>query len=387
MLESFIQDFRHGLRLLLLSPGFASVAILSLALGVGANTAIFQLLDAVRLRTLPVKHPEQLAIVKIGNRESSSGSFVTRYPFITNPQWEQIRDRQQGFSGILAWAPEQINLARGGEIHQANVLWVSGGFFDVLGINPQVGRVLRAADDRRGCAGAAVVSDSYWRREFGGSPGILQKTITLSGHPFEVIGVTPPEFFGVEVGRTFDVAIPICADPVIHNENPYQDNRRVWWLALMGRLKPGWTLARATAQLEAISPTLFEATTPPHFQADDLKVYLSYRLKAISAENGFSDLREDYSTPLWMLLAIAGLVLLIACANLANLMLARASAREKGNRRPTCARRLARPSDSAASFRKPVAGLHGRDLRNPAGASFGERAGNHDQHTVRHDVS
>jgi predicted permease len=329
MFESLLQDFRHGVRLLLLSPGFASIAILSLALGIGANTAIFQLLDAVRLRTLPVKHPEQLAIVKIGNRESASGSFVTRYPQITNPQWEQIRDGQQGFSGMLAWAPEQINLARGGEIRQANVLWVSGGFFEVLGVKPQAGRSLSAADDRRGCAGAAVISDSFWRKEFGGSPGILQKAMTLGGHPFDVIGIAPPEFFGVEVGRTFDVAIPICADPIIHSENPFQDARRVWWLALMGRLKPGWTLARATAQLEAISPAVFEATLPPHFQADDVKAFLSYKLKAISAENGFSDLRADYSNPLWMLLAIAGLVLLIACANLANLMLARASAREK----------------------------------------------------------
>src|SRR5580658_9648250 len=144
MLENLYQDARYGLRLLLLNPGFALVAILSLALGIGANTAIFQLLDAVRLRTLPVKHPEQLAIVKIGNRENASGSFVTRYPFITNPQWEQIRDRQEGFSGMLAWAPEQINLARGGEIRQANVLWVSGGFFDVLGVQAQAGRLLSA---------------------------------------------------------------------------------------------------------------------------------------------------------------------------------------------------------------------------------------------------
>ncbi len=329
MLENLLQDARHGLRLLLMNPGFTLVATLSLALGIGANTAIFQLLDAVRLRSLPIQHPEQLAVVRIGNFEHASGSFNSRYSHATNPQWEQIRAQQQGFSGIFAWSPERLNLARGGEIRNANVLWVSGDFFDVLGVKPEAGRLLSAADDRRGCPGAAVISDSFWRREFGGSPDALQKSITLEGHPFGVIGVTPPQFFGIEVGRTFDVAIPICADPIIRGENSRMDGRTDWWLAMMGRLKPGWTLQRATAQLEAISPALFEATLPPKYQSDDAKYYLAYKLKAVSAENGFSELRSDYSNPLWMLLAIAGLVLLIACANLANLMLARASGREK----------------------------------------------------------
>ncbi len=329
MLENLLQDARHGLRLLLLNPGFALVAILSLALGIGANTAIFQLLDAVRLRTLPVQHPEQLAIVKIGNFENGSGSFSSRYSHITNPQWEQIRAQQQGFSGIFAWSPDQMNLAHGGEIRMANVLWVSGDFFDVLGVKPEAGRLLNASDDRRGCSGAAVLSDSFWRSEYGGSPSAIQKPVNLGGHPLDVIGVTPPAFFGVEVGRTFDIAIPICADPILRGEYSKLEGRTDWWLALMGRLKPGWTLERATAQLDAISPALFEATLPSRFQADDVKFYLAYRLKAFSAENGFSELRSDYSNPLWMLLAIAGLVLLIACANLANLMLARASAREK----------------------------------------------------------
>jgi putative ABC transport system permease protein len=329
MIENLLQDARHGLRLLLLNPGFALVAILSLALGIGANTAIFQLLDAVRLRTLPVQHPEQLAIVKIGNFDSASGSFSSRYSHATNPQWDQIRAQQQGFSGIFAWSPEQRNLARGGEIREANVLWVSGDFFDVLGVKPQAGRLLNASDDHRGCSGAAVISDAFWHSEYGASPGALQKPLALDGHPFDIIGVTPPGFFGVEVGRTFDIAIPLCADPILRGEYAKQDGRSDWWLALMGRLKPGWTLDRATAQLEAISPALFEATLPPKFQADDTKFYLAYKLKAFPAENGFSELRSDYSNPLWMLLAIAGLVLLIACANLANLMLARASAREK----------------------------------------------------------
>jgi predicted permease len=329
MLQNLLQDARHGLRLLLLNPGFAMVAILSLALGIGANTAIFQLLDAVRLRSLPVEHPEQLAVVRIGNFADASGSFTSRYPQGTNPQWEVLRAQQQAFSGMFAWSPEQLNLAHGGEVRPANVLWVSGEFFDVLGVKPEAGRLLTAADDRRGCSGAAVVSDAFWRSEYGGSPDVLQKTVSLGGHPFDVVGVTPPGFYGVEVGRTFDIAIPICTDPIIRGETASLDVRTNWWLAFMGRLKPGWTLDRATAQLQAISPGLFEATLPEKFQAGDAKTYLSYKLKAFSAENGFSELRSDYSNPLWILLAIAALVLLIACANLANLMLARASSREK----------------------------------------------------------
>jgi putative ABC transport system permease protein len=156
MLESLLQDVRHGLRLLRLSPGFALIAILSLALGIGANTAIFQLLDTVRLRTLPVKHPEQLATVRIGNRTNPSGRTMGRYPQITNPQWDLIRGQQQGFSGIFAWSAGRLNLAHGGEVREASALWVSGDFFNVLGIKPEVGRLLSAADDRRGCAGAVL---------------------------------------------------------------------------------------------------------------------------------------------------------------------------------------------------------------------------------------
>src|SRR6202035_5852473 len=149
------------------------------------------------------------------------------------------------------------------------------------------------------------------------------------GHPFEVIGITAPSFYGVEVGRSYDVAVLICSEPVIRGEESMYDMRHGWWLSAMGRLKPGWTLARATAQLKSISPAILEPTLPPVYKSDDAKKYMEYRFAAFSAENGFSNLRREYENPLWTLLAIAGLVLLIACANLANLMLAKASARER----------------------------------------------------------
>jgi predicted permease len=324
------QDLKFGARLLRLNPGFAAVAMMSLALGIGANTAIFQLLDAVRLRTLPVKNPQELAVVKIDDRKWGSGHFEGPYSALTNPIWEQIRDRQEGFSGIFAWAADNFNLATGGEVHYVRGNYVSGDYFRVLAEQPLLGRVFSLADDHRGCgASGAVISYGFWQREFGGDASALGRKITVEGRPFEITGITEPGFYGVEVGRSYDVAVLICSEPVIRGEDTMYDMRHGWWLSAMGRLKPGWTLERATAQLKAVSPAILEATIPPVYKPDDVKKYLDYKFAAFSAQNGFSDLRSEYESPLWTLLAIAGLVLLIACANLANLMLARASARER----------------------------------------------------------
>jgi len=324
------QDARFGARILRLNAGFAAVAILSLTLGIGANTAIFELLDAVRMRALPVKNPQGLAIVRIADRSWASGNFSTRYAHLTNPMWEQIRDHQEGFATMFAWAPEKLNLAVGGEVRYAQSIWVSGDFFKVLEVRPLMGRVIAAEDDRRGCAtGPAVISYPFWQREFGGDPAVLGRKLTLEGHPFQVAGVTPANFYGVEVGRSYDVAIPICTEPIVHGEGSHLDQRHHWWLASMGRLKPGWTIPKATAQLNAISPAVLDATVPPVYEPQEVKKYKEYKFAAFPADNGFSSLRRNYENPLWLLLGIAGLVLLIACANLTNLMLARAAARER----------------------------------------------------------
>jgi putative ABC transport system permease protein len=329
-METFWQDLRYGVRLLRLNLGFTAVAVLSLALGIGANTAIFQLLDAVRLRTLPVRDPQELAVVRIADRKWASGHFASRYSHLTNAMWEQIRDRQEGFSSIFAFEPTTFDLAVGGEARNAQGVFVSGDFFKVLEVQPLLGRLLTAADDRRGCgAPGAVISYSFWQSEYGGQMAAIGGKISLEGHPFPIVGITPPGFFGVEVGRSFDVAVPICSEPVISGEDSLLDKRHGWWLASMGRLKPGWTIERATAQLSAISPAVLEVTVPPVYTPENVKHYLEYRFAAFPADNGFSELRGEYESPLLTLLAIAGSVLLIACANLANLMLARGSARER----------------------------------------------------------
>lgn len=324
------RDLSYGARLLRRSPGFAVVAILSLALGVGANTAIFQLLDAVRIRTLPVKEPSKLVEVRIAEHKGGrTGHFTGRRPMLTHPQYEMIRDRQQAFSGLAAWGASTFNLSRTGEARNAAGMWVDGEFFDTLGVTPLIGRLISAADDRPGCQAPPVVASyGFWQRELGGDPSAIGRTITLERHEYELIGVTPPQFFGVEVGRTFDVALPLCSEPLSRADSAL-GKRDAWFLALFGRLKPGWTMDRAAAQLGAMSPEIFRSTLPPTYTPDDIKTYLEFKLTTFPAGTGVSNLRRDYETPLWLLLATTGLVLLIACANLANLMLARATARER----------------------------------------------------------
>jgi putative ABC transport system permease protein len=325
------QDVRYGWRQLRLNRGFAAVAIASLALGIGANTAIFQLLDAIRLRALPVERPQELAVVRLQDGVHRCCEFTSRYSQATSPMWEEFRRQQQAFSGVLAWGADTFNMADGGETHLAkNALWVSGDFFQTLGVHPLLGRVFSAADDQPGCASpGAVLSYGFWQREFAGNPSAIGRKLKLNGHPVEIVGVTPASFYGVEMGRAYDLAVPICSDPVISGEEVKVGHRDTWWLVMMGRLKPGWTMERASAHLRTISPGLFQATVDPTWDAKRAKDFEAFQLTAYPAAGGISDLRQQFENPLWMLLAISGSVLLIACANLANLLLARGAARQR----------------------------------------------------------
>jgi putative ABC transport system permease protein len=350
-IESLSSDLRFGFRLLRSNPVFAFTAILSLALGIGANTAIFQLLDAVRLRTLPVDKPQEIARVAIEHRNGASGDFTSRYSDLTYAMWEQIRARQEGFSRVFAWGPTQFNISPGGEVHPVPGLWVSGEFFSTLGVAPVAGRLLSLQDDHPGCGtSGAVISYSFWQREYGGERSAIGRNVSVNRHPFVIIGVTPADFYGVEVGRYFDIALPTCAEPVVGGENSQLQSRTGWWLSVMGRLKPDWSVERAAAQLRAISPGLFEATLPASLNPDRAKHFLGYKLAAFPADSGISDLRGSYEKPLWLLLGLAGLVLLIAAANLGNLLLARASTREK-----EMAMRMAVGADRARLIRQLLA--------------------------------
>jgi predicted permease len=331
-LDALWQDFRYAFRGLLLNPGFFAIATLSLALGIGANTAIFHLLDAVRLRSLPVKSPEELVQIRIppNTDHCCSGNFSARNAALTYPLFEQLKQQQQAFSGLFAFGDTRFDLTTGGQVRFAEGYWVSGDFFRTLGVPALLGRVFTEDDDRPGCGSpGAVISYPFWQREYGGDANAIGQKLTLDGHAFEIIGVTPRNFFGVEVGRGFDVMVPTCAEPSTEGENSHLAKRSDWWISVMGRLKPGWTATRAAAQLAAVSPSLFQSTLPALYTPETAKYYLKFKLTALPAESGVSGLRKVYGEPLVMLLAIAGLVLLIACANLANLMLARASVRER----------------------------------------------------------
>jgi predicted permease len=327
--DHFLRDIRYAFRSLRKSPGFAVAAVGTLALGIGANTAIFQLLDAVRLRTLPVKAPQQFAMLQLADKTGWRGSGASWYPALTNSIWERFRDSQETFSGVLAWSNNNFNLSPGGEARFARGLFVSGDFFRVLGVAPLMGPVLTAADDHRGCGlPGAVISYSFWQRELGADPSAIGRKLMLNFHQVEVIGVTPAGFSGLEIGRSYDVAVPICSQAVLSSQDNWLDAGTVWWLTVMGRLKPGETLAQASAQLRATTPAIFQATLPSNYPPVNVKDYLKFKLVAVPAENGVSGLRSQYGDPLLLLLATTGLVLLIACANLANLILARSTARE-----------------------------------------------------------
>jgi predicted permease len=331
LVEAFWQDLRYGMRILLKNPTFSIVAILTLALGTGANAAIFQLVNSLRLRPLPVERPHELVAVGIDTHDTGrTGRFMSRRARFTEPQWRALEAEQRVFSDILGWGISGWNLATDGAYQPAQGIYVSGSFFKTLGVNAHVGRVLSAADDRAGCgAPGAVLAYGFWQSRYGGNPAAVGQTITLDNRPFEIVGVTPASFFGVEVGRTFDVALPLCSEPIFRGEQSALGRRDTWFLDIMGRLAPGVTMQQAEAQLQAMSPALFQATLPERYNAETARNYLAFTFTAEPAGTGVSGLRAAYETQLWILLGATALVLLITCANLANLMLARATARER----------------------------------------------------------
>ena len=315
-LTDLADDVRYSLRVFAHSPGFVVVAVLSLALGIGANTAIFSIVNSLLLRSLPVRDPGQLAIL-------IHGSW-------TNPIWEQVRERQSLFDGAAAFSPDEFDLASGGPADPVEALWTSGNFFDVLGVPALVGRTYGVEDDRRsgGPNGAvAVLGYSFWQRRFGGAPDVIGRSITLSRVPYTIVGVTPPDFLGPTVGHRFDVAVPIATEPLMRGKESWLDGRSTWWLDIIVRRKHGQSVDDAIAALRAVQPQIKSATVPLDWPKADQANYLKDPFVLEQAAGGSSSYRERYRQPLIAIMITVALVLLIACANIANLMLARASAR------------------------------------------------------------
>ena len=333
-LDTLVGDVRYAARTLRASPGYTLVAVLSLALGIGANTAIFSLIDAVMLRSLPVRHPEELVVVvpaapgtgaTEGRTDRTPGSSVGIY---TYPLWEAIRDGQDAFSGAAAFGNAGFNLAEAGEERQAEGYWVNGDFFRTLGVNAVLGRTLTIADDQRGCLGVAVVSHGFWQSQLGGDPAAIGRAITFNGKPFRIVGVVDPRFTGMDVGRRIDVFAPFCAMELMDGPGAL-DRRSTWYIRIVARPKPGLSLAQVRARLATASPAIFERTLPPNWASANKREYLTRRIGVVPSLEGLSFLRTSYERVLLTLMGMVVVVLLIACANVANLMLARATARQR----------------------------------------------------------
>src|SRR4051795_10970352 len=317
-----MNDLRLAIRTLWATPIVSVVAILSLTLGIGANTAIFSIVNSLLLRALPVKDPQQLVQL---DEASTNGQRSWTYPI-----WDQIHRRPQLFYSAFAWSNTRFNLSDGGETEFVDGIWASAGMFDTLGVPAVLGRTFSDADDRRGGGPdgpVAVISYDFWERRFGGAADAIGHTLTIERVPFTIVGVTPPDFFGPEVGRAFDVAIPIGDEPLIRGKESFLDVRSTWWLTVMARLKAGQSVDAATAALRGLQRQIHDATLPPDWRPGDLAAYLKDPFTLAAAATGNSPMRRRYQQPLITILVVVALVLLIACANIANLLLARATAR------------------------------------------------------------
>ncbi|HSE19716.1 MAG TPA: ABC transporter permease [Pyrinomonadaceae bacterium] len=352
-MHTLLQDLRYGFRMLLKQKGVTAIALLSLALGIGANTALFSIVDAMLLKMLPVREPERLVLFKsVAPQEFSVGSYNgssrrdeqtglvnrTSFAYLT---YQRLREQQGPMSDIFAFGNIGLNLIADGQADIANGQAVTGNYFAALGVQPAVGRVLTDEDDKPGATPVAVLSHRYWQKRFGGDAAVVGKQINLNNVPFTIVGVSAKGFDGAGgVGSTQDVAIPVNLEPQLYadKQRSYMSGAGVWWLRIMGRLKPGVNHEQAQAQLEnAFLQSVLEHRAARQAERkasggnplSDLDPKQYPRLIADPGGQGEMNRRLYYAPSLYLLLGVVGLVLLIACANVANLLLSRAAGRQK----------------------------------------------------------
>ncbi|MDR3703454.1 MAG: ABC transporter permease [Candidatus Sulfopaludibacter sp.] len=317
-------DVRFGLRLLVRNPGIALAVVVSLALGLGATTAMFSLLNSLMFKALPVPEPERLVVLNHGAGADLDSSF-------TYPQLAGLRGSAAAAVDLFGYSGSSNRFAYGHSERTVQTQFVSGDYFRILRVRPAAGRLLEPADNLRGSPSAtsAVISYRLWQSVFQGDPAIAGRTVRIDSVPFTVAGVTPPSFFGVETGADPDVTLPFAARLALNPQSTMLDCQNCYWLSIMGRLAPGVTAASAEAGLKVIWQNVRQATMSPdlpqHYRAE----YFADRVALLPGSTGISFLRTRFTQPLYVLLAITALILLISCSNVANLLMARAQARQR----------------------------------------------------------
>jgi predicted permease len=332
-LDTAFRDFKYALRTLARTPGFTVIAILTLALGIGANTAIFTLLDQILLRLLPVKNPQELVLLTMHGRHYGSNWGGNA---ISHPMFRDFAANNKVFSDMFARFAASGSLSFNGQAERVDLELVSGDYFSTLGLNPYLGRVFTAEDDRIPDAYPYIVLNyAYWQSRFSSDPQIVGKTLTLNNYTMTIVGVLQPGFDGVELGHSPKLFVPMMMEKEVLVGNPTDmlHERRNRWVNAFGRLKPGVTREQAKASLQPFMHSMLELEVKDkafaHASPYDRDEFLKCTIDVLPGSQGRSYTRQALSTPLWVLMATTGLVLLIACANLANLLLVRGSARKK----------------------------------------------------------
>jgi len=337
-MDTLFQDIRYGARMLAKSPAFATVAVLTLALGIGANTAIFTLINSILLKMLPIQDVSNLVIVGNSGSVHSRSRGTPQLTHFSYPLYREFRDRNSVFSDVFASGDlRRLELSVAENVNQgtperARGRIVTGNYFSVLGVNTILGRTINPEDDKTvGSSPVAVISYRFWSRRFAQDPGVLGKRVRLNGYPFTIIGVAPAGFDGEVVGDVQDLWVPMMMQAQLMRGREWLEDPSASWLQIMARLKPGVTVDQAKANINLVFDQALKGTFGSTLPVDDRNGLLKQHdpIKVTEGGRGLSQLRADAQTPLTLLMIMVGLVLLIACVNVANLLLARASAREK----------------------------------------------------------